>query len=138
VSARDVAGLVSQNADQLVRRLAFDNSPEIDEDAAAVRHESVEREVADQRDFHRGRIDIGGAQKRGRVIAHQLFDFSVANGREAILALGISRRGKAGRAHGERRCQRDGAEQSGLALHDRDRHSAAMHDKSGAKGARRT
>ena len=51
MAAGDVAGLVRQHADDLVRRLRVDQRAGIDEDAAAVSDEGIEGAVVDDDDL---------------------------------------------------------------------------------------
>ena len=53
MAAGDVAGLVGEDADDLVRRLGVHERADIDEDLLPVRHEGVERAVVDQDDLGR-------------------------------------------------------------------------------------
>ena len=47
MAAGEVAGLVRQHADDLVRRLGIEQRAGVDEDVAAVHHEGVEAAVVD-------------------------------------------------------------------------------------------
>ena len=83
VAARDVAGLVRQHADDLVRGLGVVERADVHEDAAAVHHERVERARVDQHDLDVLLAEPGGAQDRRRVVAQQLLDLGVADDRQA-------------------------------------------------------
>ena len=87
MSAGDVAGLVREHADDLVRRLRFHQRAGVDEDAAAVGDEGVERAVVDDDDLDVLLGEPGGAQDRLGVFAQQLLDLGVADDRQAAAAL---------------------------------------------------
>ena len=82
MAAGDVAGLVREHADDLVRRLGVDQRAGVDEDAPAVHHEGVERAVVDDDDLDVLLREAGGAQDRLRVVAQQLLDLGVADDRQ--------------------------------------------------------
>ncbi len=82
VAAGDVAGLVGQHADHLVRRLGVHQRAGIDEDALGVDDEGVERAIVDDGDLDVLLGEAGGAQDRLRVVAQQLLDLGVANDRQ--------------------------------------------------------
>ena len=59
--AGDVAGLVRQHADDLVRSLRIEQRASVDEDAAAIHHEGVEAAVVDDGDLDVLLREAGGA-----------------------------------------------------------------------------
>ena len=77
----DVAGLVREHADHLVRRLGVHQRAGIDEDAAAVHDEGVEGLLVDDGDADVLLREAGGAQDRLRVVAQQLLGLGVADDR---------------------------------------------------------
>ena len=83
MAAGDMAGLVGEHADDLVRRLGVHQRAGVHEDAAAVHDEGVERLVVDQRDLDVLLRETCGVQDRLRVVAHQLLDLGVADQRNA-------------------------------------------------------
>ena len=66
MSAGDVARLMREHADDLVRRCRFHQRAGIDEDAAAVDHEGVEARLVDDDDLHVLLGEAGRAQDRLR------------------------------------------------------------------------
>ena len=76
MTAGDVAGLVRQHADDLVRRLRFDQRAGIDENALGVHHEGVEAAVVDDHDPDVLLGEAGGAQDRLGVFAQKLLDLA--------------------------------------------------------------
>ncbi len=84
MAAGDVAGLVREHADDLVRRLRVHQRAGIDEDAAAVGDEGVEGAVVDDDDLDVLLGEPGGLQNRLRVFAQQLLDLGVADDRRAL------------------------------------------------------
>jgi hypothetical protein len=91
MSAGDVAALVRQHADDLIRRLGLHQCATVDEDAAAVGDEGIERTIVDDDDLH---VLLGKPrrpQDRLRVFSEQLLDFRVADdGRSLLLRAGGS------------------------------------------------
>ena len=81
MTAGDVAGLMGEHADHLIRRFGFHQRAGIDEDAPSVRHEGVERAMVDDDDLDVLLGEAGGAQDRLRIFAQQLFDLGVADDR---------------------------------------------------------
>ena len=75
--------LVCKYADDLVRRLGFDQCAGIDEDAASIHHEGVERAVVENDDADVLLRQAGGAQDRRGIFLEQLFGLGIANNREA-------------------------------------------------------
>ena len=64
VAAGDMAGLVGQHADDLVRRLRIHERAGIDEDALGIDHEGVEAAVVDDDDADVALAEAGDAQNR--------------------------------------------------------------------------
>ena len=79
VPAGDVARLMGEDADDLVRRLGVHERADIDEDLLAVRHEGVEGAVVDQDDLGRACIDAGGLEDRQGIVAQELLGLDVAH-----------------------------------------------------------
>ena len=67
MAAGDMAGLVREHADDLVRRLGIDQRAGIDEDVAAVDDEGVEGAVVDDDDVDVLLGEAGGACRIGGV-----------------------------------------------------------------------
>ncbi len=78
MAASQVARLVGDNADDLVRRLRLQQRAGVDEDAPP-RDEGVEARVIDQDDFNAGFGQTGGLEDGPGVVAYQRLDLSVAN-----------------------------------------------------------
>ncbi len=83
MAAGDMAGLVGQHADDLVRRLRLHQRAGIDEDAPPVHHEGVEGALVDDDDLDVLLRQSGGAQDRLGIVAQQLLDLGVADDRHA-------------------------------------------------------
>ena len=91
MSAGDVAGLVRQHANDLIRRLGLHQCAAVDEDAAAVGDERIERTIVDDDDLHVLLRKSRRPQDRLRVFSEQLLDFRVADdGRSLLLRMGGS------------------------------------------------
>ena len=69
MTAGEVPGLVREHADDLVRRLGFEQRAGIDEDVAAVHDEGVEGTVVEDDDLDVLLGEAGGAQDRRGVVA---------------------------------------------------------------------
>ena len=95
VAARDVAGLVREHADHLVRRVRLHDRAGIDENATAVGDERVEGALVDDHDLDILLRQAGSLQDRLGVFAQQLLDLGVAHDRRPGLParLGLRRRG---------------------------------------------
>ncbi len=81
MSARDMACFVGEHADDLVRCLRIRQRAEIDEDAPAVGHESVELLVVDNDDFDLLVLQARRLQDRTGIFAQELLGFRVADNR---------------------------------------------------------
>ena len=79
MSAGDVTGLVGEHADDLIRRLRLHQRAAVDEDAAAVGDEGVERTVVDDDDLNILLRQTRRAQNRLRILPQQLLDLGVAD-----------------------------------------------------------
>ena len=88
--AGDVAGLVREHADDLVRRLRIHQRAGIDEDAAAVGHEGVEGALVDDDDLDVLLGQTGRLQNRLGVFAQELLDLGVADDRRALALGGLA------------------------------------------------
>jgi hypothetical protein len=105
VAARNVAGLMRQNADDFARCFGFQDHADVDEHPAGIRNEGVECLVVDEDDRGFGTADTGHAEDRFRIIPQETFHFRIANQRQ--FSLGVSRRkqyrqdqsGSAGQGH---------------------------------------
>ena len=84
MAAGDVARLMSDHADDLVRRLGLEQGAGIDEHAPAG-DEGVEGGIVDQNDLDAGAGQSGGFEDRARIVAHQRLDLGVADDRHAAL-----------------------------------------------------
>ncbi len=107
MAAGDMAGLVRQHADDLVRCFRLQQRAGVHEDALAVHDEGVERGIGDQ---HHADIllgEAGGRPDRPHIIAQQRLDLDVADDVRALLLLGR------GRLHHERQRGREGTEMRG-------------------------
>ena len=80
-------GFVRKHADQLVRRFRLQDRAVIDEDAAAVGNEGVERAVVDDDHLDVLLLETGDAQDRPRVFAQQLLGLGVAQDRRTLALL---------------------------------------------------
>ena len=102
----DMAALVREDADDLVRGLGVDQRSGVHEDVLAVRHEGIERPLADQHD-----LDGAGAQAcrlgdRLQIVAHQLLDLGIADDRRPLgLRNGRNRRDRKTHAEGRGECR---------------------------------
>jgi hypothetical protein len=79
MAAGEVAGLVREHADDLVRRLRLHDRAGIDEDAAAVGNERVEADLVDDHHLDVLLLQTRGAQDRPRVVAQELFGLGVTD-----------------------------------------------------------
>jgi hypothetical protein len=84
VAAGQMACLVRQNADDLVRCLGRHQRAGIDENAPAG-NEGIEAGVVDQHDVDAGLAEACRAQYRPRVVAHQRLDLGIAHDWHALL-----------------------------------------------------
>ena len=75
--ADDVAGLVGDHSDDLVRRLGVHQRADVEEHATAIGHEGVEGAVPDENDLDRAPLDAGGREDRIGVVAQQILDLGV-------------------------------------------------------------
>ncbi len=89
VSARDMAGLVSEDAYDLVRRSRLKKDTGIDEDAATVDDESVELRRVDHHDPDVRIAEPRSAKDRCGIIAEQPLDLGVTDETDALLGGGI-------------------------------------------------
>ena len=78
MAARQMAGLVREHPDDLVRSLRFHQRAVVHEDAAAVGDEGVETAVVDDDDLDVLLFQARGAQDRPCIVAQQLLDLGVA------------------------------------------------------------
>ena len=83
VAAGDVARLVCDDADDLVRRLGLQQRAGVDEHATAG-DEGVEARIVDQNDVDAGFREAGGLEDRARIVAHQRLDLGVAHDRHVL------------------------------------------------------
>ena len=83
VAAGDVAGLVRDHADDLVRRLGLQQRAGVDEHAAAG-DEGVEARIVDQDDFDAGLRQARRLEDRPRIVAHQRLDLGIADDRHVL------------------------------------------------------
>ena len=86
MAAGNVAGLVGEHADHLVRRLRLHQRAGIDEDAPAVGDEGVEGAAVDDHDLDVLLRQPGRLQERLGVVAQQLLDLRVPHDRGAAAA----------------------------------------------------
>ena len=86
VAAGDMAGLVRDDADDLVGRLGLQQRAGVDEHAAAG-DEGVEARIVDQNDVDAGFRQARGLEDRPRIVAHQRLDLGIAHDRH-ILRIG--------------------------------------------------
>ena len=104
--ASDMAGLVGEHADDLVRGLGLHQRAGIDEDAAPVGDKGIEGAVVDDDDLDILLGQASGLQDRLHVFAQQLLDFGIANDRRALGTGSLGRRLALGGAEGDRSQQR--------------------------------
>ena len=102
MTAGEVAGLVREHADDLVRRLRLQDRAGIDEDAAAVSDEGVEADIVDDHHLDVLLLEACGAQDRAGVVAQQLLGLGVTDQRDAALRHGRHRRSRSRQGGGER------------------------------------
>jgi hypothetical protein len=111
MAAREVAGLVRQHADELVRRLRLHDRAVIDENPAAIGDEGVERAVVDDDHLDVLLLESCDAQDRAGIFAKQLFGLGVAQDRRPLVLLGAHRRNRRQNLHdGKRSRDRDGGQ----------------------------
>ena len=121
MAAGQMPGLVREHADDLVRRLRLHDRAVIDEDAAAVGDERVERALVDDHHLDVLLFQTRGAQDRARVFAQQLLGLGVAQDRRP---LGLRMRGR-DRRQRDRSRRDEGGEGGGLlAQCDLEQHQA--------------
>jgi hypothetical protein len=77
--AGNVAGLMGEHADELVRRFRLHDRADMEEHVLAVDDEGVEALVGDDVDIHVLAGDSGRAEDRLRVIGDQVLDLAVAD-----------------------------------------------------------
>ena len=107
VSAGDVPGLVREHPDDLVGSIRVQQRAGIDEYAATVRNESIERAVIDNDDLDILPREPGDPQDRLGIFFEQLLDFRVANDRRTLSRLGrqaCTRKRSRGQEGGHARC----------------------------------
>ena len=108
VSAGDVTGLVREHPDDLVGSIRVQQRAGIDEYAAPVRNESIERAVIDNDDLDILPSEPGDPQDRLGILFEQLLDFRVANDRRTLSRLGgqaCARKRSRGHEGGHARCR---------------------------------
>ncbi|MFK4578608.1 hypothetical protein ABIF83_002055 [Bradyrhizobium ottawaense] len=103
-------GLVREHADDLVRGLRLKDRAVIDEDAAAVGDERVERAVVEDHHLDVLLLQTRGAQDRARIFAQQLLGLGVAQDRRPLLLRPRRRE----RQQRDRRSRNEGGEGGGL------------------------
>jgi hypothetical protein len=81
----DVAGLVGDHADHLVRRIGAHQQPGVDEHVHAGGDEGVDLVVLDQMHLDRLGIQSGHAEQRIGIGADRILDFRVADQLDAVL-----------------------------------------------------
>ena len=111
MAAGNVPGLVREHADDLIRRFRVHQRAAVDEDAAAVGDESVERAVVDDDDLNILLGEARAAQDRLRVFPQQLFRLGVADDRWPFALrlrgnAGANERGRGHHGHKARRWRR--------------------------------
>ena len=79
VRAGDVAGLMRDDADDLVRRVRLHQRFGVHEDVAAVHHERIERVALDDAHVDVLRFQAGGPEDRPRIVLQQFLDLGVAD-----------------------------------------------------------
>src|SRR5207245_11547337 len=100
----NVARLVREHADDLVRRLRFHQRAAVDEDAAAVGNESIERTIVDDDDLDILLGKTRRAQDGLRIVPQQLLDLRVAaDGRSFLFLRACRSAGAAKRGGGHKR-----------------------------------
>ena len=111
MAAGDVAGLVREHADDLVRRRRIGERADKDENAPTVGDEGVEGAVVEDHDLDVLRREPGGLQDRPRIVAQQFLDLGVANdaGHRPLGERDAARAGKLAEEKCSAREQRDGA-----------------------------
>lgn len=106
--AREVAGLVGDDADELVGVAGGQHGASVDHHAPAARHEGVEFAVLEDDYLGAARADAGRPEHRFRVVAQERFDLCVADGGLA----GPLRRSGGGREARRQHQRDDGAERT--------------------------
>ncbi len=84
VSAGDVAGFVGEHADHLTRVLRLLQQPGVDEDLHPAGDEGIQPFVPHQVYLHRGNVDPGRPEHWRGVNADGIFDFRIADKRNAL------------------------------------------------------
>ncbi|MGY3467036.1 hypothetical protein ACVW0I_003907 [Bradyrhizobium sp. LM6.11] len=84
MAAGQMPGLVREHADDLVRRLRLKDRTVIDEDAATIGDERVERALVDDHHLDVLLLQTGDAQDRARVFAQELLGLGVAQHRRPL------------------------------------------------------
>ena len=118
VPAGQMAGLVRDDADHLVRRFRIEQRAGVHHHAPAAGDEGIELAILHKHDLGVARADAGGAEDRRGIVAEQRFDLGVADDR--LLALLRVRRGQERDARGERQRKR---------LYPRGSENAGRHDR---------
>ncbi len=99
VAAGDVAGLMGDDADDLVGGVGLQQRAGVDEHAAAG-DEGVEAWIVDEDDVDARFREPGSLEDRPRIVAHQGLDFRVAHDRHVALGKAFDRAGR-GQQHGK-------------------------------------
>src|SRR5579872_2287777 len=105
----NMTGFVGQNADDLVGSRRLHQGANIDEDAVSIHHEGVETFVLDDDNVDVLIAQTGNAKDRRRIIAQELFDFGIANHRNASIGAGLRTRWEARESDGGRGERCDGS-----------------------------
>ena len=96
MAAGDMAGLVGDDADELIGRLAAQDRAAVHEQVLAAGDEGVEGRVVDDVDMNRGRIEAGRGEDWRRVGADDIFDLGIAQDAD-VLGPGATRQDHARR-----------------------------------------
>ena len=102
MAARQMAGLVRDDADHLVRRFRLHERAGEHHHAASARHEGVELAVLDEHDLGVAGADAGGAEDRLGIAPEQRLDLRVADDDVAALLRVGGRRQRQARGQGQR------------------------------------
>ena len=100
--AGEVAGLVRQHADDLIRCIRLHDRAAVDEDAAAVGDEGVEGDIVDDHHLDVLLLQTRRAQDRTGVVAQQLLGLGVPDQRDTPLGRGERRHRRGRQSGGER------------------------------------
>ena len=95
--AGDMAGLMGDHADELVRALGADQEPGIDEHVHAAGDEGVDIVDAQQIDMHGIDIEAGRGEDRIGELADRGLDLRIADDGRRLVAGGLSRRRRCGK-----------------------------------------